>query len=503
MENGELHTNGENIDMDDMLSKIALSRGIFYPSAEIFGDNLSGFWDYGPLGLKIFDNMLAEWRDVLYEMDAVEIAGSTILPKKVLQASGHEANFFDTAVICAKCGAVYRVDKLLEEVDPSKNYENLSDEDYLSWIKIYELRCKKCGGNLNKIKKFGSMFGVDVGVQTEEDHKINAYLRPEACQSIFLDFKRLFTIYGKHLPFIIAQVGKAFRNEISPRNTLLRQREFYQNDIEIFFSSDSDFSSFKDAKIVVYDKKNPAVSELTISDALNKKIIENNVTAYAISVVADFLGRLGFDATDIRFRRLYEDRAFYSKESFDVEIKKGKEWVETIACNHRGDYDLSSYEKYGGDTIKIDDNTPQIFEISMGTDRLFYTVLYRALKFDGERRWLSLNGKLTPFKAAVFPLLTKDDLRKFVSERIKTSKYARYIYFLDSGNIGKMYRKADEVGIPIAITADYQSLKDDTVTLRDRESMEQFRFDIKKLDSLLNEASNSDFAQLKKKFEAQ
>jgi glycyl-tRNA synthetase len=491
-----------NVDIDDILAKIALSRGIFFPSAEIFGENISGVWDYGPLGLKIFNNILREWRETLYAMDAVEISGGVILPKKVLQASGHEANFFDVAAVCDKCGTAYRVDKLLEETDPSRSYEGLSDEDYLDRIKVYGLRCKKCGGNLNKIKKFGSMFGLEVGVQKNDGKEANAYLRPEACQSIFLDFKRLFMLYGKHLPFTIGQVGKAFRNEISPRNGLLRQREFYQNDIEIFFSNDSDFSTFKDARIIIFDKEDQNVSDLMISEALKKGIIENSVTAYALSEVADLLNRLGFKSEDVRFRKLYADKAFYSKESFDVEIKKGRDWVEVMACNHRGDHDLSSYEKYGSSSVKIEGAIPKIFEISAGTDRLFYMALYNSLKFDGERRWISLNGRLTPFKAAVFPLLTKDELRKFVSDHIKTSKYSREIYFLDSGNIGKMYRKADEVGIPIAITVDYQSLQDNTVTLRDRDSMGQFRFNVNELDSLINESSTTGFSHLKEKFEA-
>ncbi len=502
MENENQKSKDIKENKDDVLSKVALSRGMFFPSSEIFGENLSGLWDYGPLGLKIFSNILSEWRNTLYEINAVEISGSVILPRKVLQASGHEDNFFDVAVICEKCGSAYRVDKLLEEKEPSRNYEGLSDDDYLSWIKVYNIKCQKCGGNLTKIKKFGSMFGLEVGVQAHDGNEVNAYLRPEACQSIFLDFKRLFTLYGKRMPFIIAQVGKAFRNEISPRNSLIRQREFFQNDIEMFFVDDSSFPEFKDTKVTIYDKANSNISEIMISEALNKKIIENKITAYAVSVVSDFLNRLGFARSDIRLRKLYEDKAFYSKESFDVEVKKDSEWVELIACNYRSNYDLSVYKKYGGDIAQVGDKIPEIFEISAGTDRIFYMLLYNDLRYDSERRWFVLNGHIAPFKAAVFPLLSKDELVKFVNEHVSGSRYKKELYLLVSGNIGKMYRKADEIGVPIAITVDYQSLKDGTVTLRDRDSMEQFRFNVKDMDNLIEFSADNSFKRLREKFEA-
>lgn len=488
-------------NQDDELVKIALSRGMFFPSAEVFGNSLGGVWDYGPIGLAIFNNLLKEWRNVLHRIGAVEISGGVILPRIVLQASGHETNFFDVAVVCSQCNSIYRVDKLLEEVDPGRNYEGLSDEDYLSWIKTYGITCEKCGGQLTKIQKFGSMFGLDVGVQNTDGKGVNAYLRPEACQSIFLDFRRLFSLYGKHLPFVIAQVGKAFRNEISPRNNLIRQREFYQNDIEIFFLDDSQFKILDDNEIHLFDKKNTDIDKIRISEALKKGLIETNVAAYGISVLASFLGTVGFKNEDVRFRRLYEDKAFYSKESFDVEVKKDGDWVEMIACNHRGDYDLSSYSKLGGDIVKVDGKIPNVFEMSAGTDRLFYLALYKAIRSDGERTWFALRNRIAPFKAAVFPLLSKEELEGFAEKLLETSVYKDDLYYLHSGSIGKMYRKADEIGIPIEITVDFKTIENGTVTLRDRDTMSQFRFDSKNMDSLIKDSLDNDFETLKKKFE--
>ena len=488
-------------DPDEKLVEIALSRGIFFPSSEIFGDNISGLWDYGPLGVKIFNNLVRHWRGTLDKIRAVEMSGSVILPRTVLQASGHEANFFDVTITCSKCGAVYRVDKLLEKKE-DKNFEGLPDEEYARLIKSYGIRCEKCGGELKTIKKFGLMFGLKVGASQDDRSDMNAYLRPEACQSIFLSFRRLFKVSGGKLPLIIGQTGKAFRNEISPRNNLLRQREFYHSDIEVFFEDSTVFEPINDMEINVLDRKNDHVKKLKISEAVKSKVIENNVAAYAISVVADFLDGLGFKQEDIRYRKLYEEKAFYSKESFDVEIRKGDIWVEVMACNHRGDYDLSSYEKSGAAVSRVNQALPNIFEISMGTDRLFYLLLYTTLKADAERTWFSLPVALSPYRAAVFPLLSKEELEKVSESMVKSSDYADEIYYLDSGSIGKRYRKSDEIGVPFAFTVDYQTLEDKTVTVRDRETMQQFRLPADKMDDMVRDSASVDIDGLRKRYEA-
>ena len=481
-------------ERDDELLRIALSRGIFFHSSEVFSDNIAGFWDYGPIGVRILNNLLEQWRQTLYSMNGFEISGSVILPKIVLQASGHEANFFDMEIKCSKCGTVYRVDKLLEEKDSSKNFEGLTEEEYLKYLKEYSIKCSKCGGELDGLKKFGTMFPLKVG------HDISAYLRPEACQSIFLDFKRVFEAYGKKLPMAIAQVGKAFRNEISPRNNLLRQREFYQNDIEIFFIED-DFKLDKDFKINVYDKNDSALGEIAISDALSKGVIKSSVTAYGIAKVHEFLLRVGFRNEDIRYRKLYEDKAFYSKESFDVEIKKQDLWVELVACNNRGEHDLSAYEEYGAKGLRVEDKIPQIFEISMGTDRLFYLLLFSSFRKDEQRAWLSMNSSISPFKAAIFPLVSKDNLDVKATSIFNSSRYRNDILYSENGSIGKRYRRAEEVGIKIAFTVDYDTIKDNTITVRESDSMKQFRINADKLDSVILDSASTDFEELRKKYE--
>ncbi|MEM0143348.1 MAG: glycine--tRNA ligase [Candidatus Parvarchaeum sp.] len=481
-------------NLDDEITNLALSRGIFFHTADIFNDNISGFWEYGPVGLRIFNNLLLQWRKLVYSMGGLEISGSVIVPKKVLKASGHEQNFFDMEIKCSKCGAVYRVDKLLEEKERGKSFEGLSEQEYLDYIKEYNIKCSKCGGELTEIKKFGTMFPLSVG------EGIPAYLRPEACQSIFLDFERVFDTNGRKLPLVVAQVGKAFRNEISPRNSLLRQREFYQNDIEIFFLEDN-FDIADDSEIQIYDKEVNETLKLKASEALSKGIIKNKVTAYALSKMHGFLLSIGFPAESIRFRKLYEDKAFYAQESFDLEVNKTGTWVELVACNHRGTHDLSAYEEYGAKVVRIADKIPNIFELSMGTDRLLYLLLASSFKKDSKRRWLSLNSKVSPFKAAIFPLVSKDGLDSKAKTIFNNSIYYEDLLYSEAGSIGKRYRKAEEIGVKLAFTIDYETIEDETVTVRESDSMKQFRIHLKYLDILIKDSDSNDFNILKEKYE--
>ncbi len=484
--------------MDEEVVKIALSRGIFFPCSEVFGDSFAGFWEYGPIGIRIFNNIVDVWRRTIDEMGGLEISGSIVLPRKVLQASGHEKNFFDVSAKCSKCNYVYRIDKLLSEKENGKNFEGLALEEYGRLIDEKKLTCPNCGGKFEEPKKTGMMFPVSAGYGKNTE----AYLRPEACQSIFLDFRRVYELYGKKLPLAIAQVGKAFRNEISPRNNLLRQREFYQNDIEIFFLEDSEFDvkAVDSLSVTIYDEKTKKQSKTPVSSALKENLIENRATAYAVQHISVFLGRLGFSADDVRFRKLNEEKAFYAKEAFDVEIKKDDEWIEVIACNNRDDYDLRSYESGGANIIKIDGKTPKIMEISAGTDRLMYLLLHNSLKKDKERDWLKLNYVTAPFLLGVFPLMAKDELVK-AARNIKTSsKRSKDIQYSDVGSIGKRYRRADEIGVPLCATVDYQTLEDSTVTIRDRDSMKQFRIKSSDIDSLLFEMPELSFQELENKY---
>ncbi len=458
------------------LVRIAAARGIFFPSAEIFDSTLSGFWDYGPIGLRILNNVISKWRNLLEEVNAYEIAGAIILPRKVLQASGHEANFSDPLAKCKKCGSVFRIDKMLEENDNSRTFEGLSEEEYAKLIAEHKLKCEKCGGELGKVQKFSLMIGAQIGVSDE----LNAYLRPEACQSIYLDFKRIFDTYaGRKLPLAIAQMGKAFRNEISPRNNILRQREFYQMDIEVFFANEGEYALEKgdDIEVGLCDEKHPDIEKVTISRALEMKIIDSSVTAYWTAKWIKFIERIGFEPKDIRLRKLHgNEKPFYAKEAFDLEIRRDEGWVEMNGIHHRNDYDMTNYEKFGASVPKIEGKVPNIFEISCGTDRLFYLLLYRALNIQGERHWFSLKKDIAPYEFGIFPLQKDEKLiEKAKSVHSDFKRRGIRCYYAESGGIGKRYAKADEIGVSKCVTIDYTTLEDDTITIRDRDTTEQVR----------------------------
>lgn len=481
-------------DLDAKLLSISLNRGIFFPSAEIFPGNLSGFWDYGPVGLSILNNFLALFRSFLKSIGAFEISGASILQKQVLKASGHEAKFFDVIARCGKCGSIYRVDKLLESSGTSGSVEGLSDEEYKKLLSDKEIKCQRCGAPLEKIEHFYLMFPVSVG----DSKEANGYLRPEACQSIFLDFKRVFESSGKKLPLIISQTGRAFRNEISARESLLRQREFLQSDIEIFFTDESGFEPDRHEAMNFRDEGSDV--KMSAGGAFEAKMIENRVTAFALSKIYGFLQSVGFSGDAVRLRKLHGEKAFYSKESFDIEVKRGDSWVEIASCNYRGDHDFSSYREAGADVVETDGKIPSVFEISIGTDRLIYLLLYNSLMSDEERSWFKLKPQTSPFVSAVFPLLSKKDLEDRAKSIVDASSYSDRLYYLDSGSIGKRYRKSDEIGVPLAFTVDHKTLDDSTVTVRDRDTMKQFRVRIQDVDKVISESMRSDFESLSKRF---
>lgn len=461
---------------EEELVSIAAARGIFFPTAEVFDSTLSGFWEYGPIGLKILNNVIREWRDLLDEVNAYEISGAVILPRKVLQASGHEANFSDPLVKCKKCNSVYRIDKILEESDSSRTFEGLSEDEYAALILDHKLRCEKCGGEFGKAQKFSLMIGTQIGV-TED---INAYLRPEACQSIYLDFKRIFDTYGgRKLPLAIAQVGKAFRNEIAPRNNILRQREFYQMDIEVFFMNEDEYvlGEQDDVEVGLSDEEHLDLDRVSISKALEMKIIDSSVTAYWTAKWIMFIEKIGFEPKDIRLRKLHaEEKPFYAKEAFDLEIRRDGNWVEMNGIHHRNDYDMTNYEKFKATVPKVEGKVPNIFEISCGVDRLFYLLLYRALNIQGQRHYFSLKEGIAPYKFGIFPLQKDEKLiekAKMVHSHLKRNGIK--CYYSETGGIGKRYAKADEIGVNKCVTIDYTTLEDDTVTIRDRDTTEQVR----------------------------
>ena len=474
--------------------KLALERGFYFPSCEVYSDANAGFWEYGPSGVSLKNKFLELWRRELIRRDGMmEIDGSQIMSKSVFEASGHLGNFADPIIKCTKCNSTFRADRTIAEIANIEIPESADLIEFDNEIKENKIQCPKCKGDFSSTKKFNMMFKVGIGPQEEE-----AYLRPETCQSIFVDFPRLFKTMRGKLPLGIAQVGKSFRNEIAPRQSLLRLREFYQAEIEVFcnptrLDSVEKFSEVENTVIRVQTEDKPI--SMTCKEALESGTVPNKFVAYYLGILTEFYEKTGIDISKSRFRKLgNKEKAFYAEVAFDFEVETTIGWLELVACNYRSDYDLTSHANMSKEKFEVMDNDekvlPHVFEISMGIDRSLYTILEHSLKNDKEheRMVLSLKPYLSPVHVGILSLVKKDGLKEKTDEIFLNIKRKCDAFLDHSGAIGRRYRRLDEIGAPFAITVDHQTLEDNTVTVRKRDSMEQSRVDISKIDSILLES---------------
>jgi len=471
--------------------KLALERGFYFPSCEIYSDAQAGFWEYGPSGVSLKNKFLELWRRELIRRDGMlEIDGSQIMSKSVFEASGHLGSFADPIIKCTKCKSTFRADRTISEIAKIEIPESADLEEFDNAILQNNIKCPKCKGDFENAKKFNMMFKVGIGPEEEP-----AYLRPETCQSIFVDFPRLFKTMRGKLPLGVAQVGKSFRNEISPRQSLLRLREFYQAEIEVFCNPSklNEMENFSEIQnTIIRVQNNSELIALTCKEAVEVGIIPNKFVAYYLGILTEFYDKSGIDISKSRFRKLGDkEKAFYAQVAFDFEVETTIGWLELVACNYRSDYDLSSHANKSKEKFEVMDNDekvlPHVFEISMGIDRSLYTILEHSLHDDKEheRIVLSLRPYLSPIHVGILSLVKKDGLKEKTDEIYLQIK-RKYDAFLDhSGAIGRRYRRLDEIGTPFAVTVDHQTLEDGTVTMRKRDSMEQQRIKISELDSII------------------
>ncbi len=479
------------------IANLALRRSLFYPSADIYPKSPSGFFDFGPDGETIRRKIINLWRKQLVEKEEmVEIFGSQILPEAVFKASGHLQNFNDPIVQCSKCNSLHRADKLIEMHSKGIVPESLSTAELDKLIKKHSVKCPKCrGSDFATVKKFNMMMKVDIGATGD----VPCYLRPETCQTIFLDFSRLYKTMRQNLPLGIAQAGKSFRNEISPRNSLIREREIGQIEVEVFFNPSKidevpNFAAVENynLNLMLLGKKTSAIS---CKDAVKKKLFSGKLVAYYIARLQQLYEAFGIPVSKMRFRELDKDeKAFYAKETWDFEVETDLGWIELVACNYRTDYDLKSHQKESQQKLAVKEDgeefIPHVFELSAGIDRTFYVALDLAFRKEKrgaeERIYLKLPAKIAPYLVAVFPLVKKDGLFEKAKEIFnELNSFGIDVFFDEKGSIGKRYARVDEIGVPFAITVDYDSLKDKTVTLRERDSMKQKRVKIEELPVLL------------------
>tara|TARA_B100001013_G_scaffold95998_1_gene53677 strand:- start:2114 stop:3553 length:1440 start_codon:yes stop_codon:yes gene_type:complete len=462
------------------IQKLFLERGFFFPSSEIYSDAPAGFWDYGPLGVNFRNKFIEFWRKHLIRRDGMlEIDGSQILSRNVFVASGHLDNFSDPITNCTKCKSIYRADRLISELSDEMISEKLSNDIYDKKIVSQNIRCPSCNSKLSNVSRFNMMYNLGIGPKSDQ-----AYLRPETCQNIFVDYLRLFKTMRIKLPIGFAQFGKSFRNEISPRQSLLRLREFYQAEIEVFFNPENvltfdKFSEVSDCKLNIFDKNSNTVSK-SCREFVDTEVLPNEFIAYYLALVQQFYNNTGIDSSKTRFRILPDDdRAFYASHSFDFEVLTSLGWLELVACNDRSNYDLTRHSQISGKDLSILDNDskiiPNVFEISMGVDRSLYSIIEHCYSINDDRNLLSFKPGFSPIDVAIFPLVNKNDLPSLALDIYNRLKLDFHAYYDSAGSIGRRYRRQDEIGTPICITVDYDSITNNDVTFRYRDSMEQIR----------------------------
>ena len=470
------------MNYEDVMN-VAQRRGYLMRSAEAYPNTPAGFWDYGPLGVGLKNRYVELWRKKLVKRDEmVEIDAAQIMPRAVFEDSGHLSNFTDPIIVCANCRSVYRPDKLIEEKLGHPVPENLTDEKYDQMLKENGIRCSKCKAELFGTKRFNMMFKVGIGPQSDE-----AYLRPETCQGIFADVPYLFKTQRIKLPKGFAQIGKSFRNEIAPRQGILRVREINQAEIEVCFDPDNvslkKFDVSLDFQLSI-SKGDVEPQPTRVSEAISSGTVPNKLIGYYLYLIQSFYEEaLGIAKREIRLRTLTdEEKAFYSKVAFDLEVRTTVGWLELVACNYRSDYDLKRHAAVSGTDYSVEENgkkvIPHIFELSMGVDRSLYVVLEKAYRSEpdgkgGQRIYLSLRPSIAPVQAGIFPLVSKDGL-DVEAERIYEELRNDFELFYDeSGSIGRRYARADEAGVPFCITVDKDTLTKGEVTVRRRDDKTQ------------------------------
>ena len=495
----------------DEMAAFCKRKGFVFQNSEIYG-SFAGFYDYGPLGVELNNNIKHDfWKTFVQKRDdVVGIDGSILSHPDVWKASGHVESFGDILVECRKCHARVRGDHLVADVLKIQG-DGMSADEINREISKNNIKCPQCKGELAEAKTFNLMLSTNVG--PVEDHSSKAYLRPETAQLIFTNYKLVWETGRVKLPFGIAQIGKAFRNEISPRNFLFRVREFEQAEIEYFLHPKkimecSHFDDIMDIELQVHtakhQKNNDIHKKYTFKKLIDEKIIKSEWHAYWLAQVYNWFLGLGVTPQNLRIREhLKEELAHYSSACFDIEYNFPFGWQEIHGMADRGTYDLSQHEKFSKKDLKVfDEETKEkvlghVIEPSQGIGRAFLTFLYDAYEHypeNKDRDWivLKLHPKLAPIKTAVLPLVKKDGLNEFAEKIHEDLKEEFTSYFDAGGAIGRRYARQDEIGTPLAITIDYDSLKNNDVTLRDRDTTKQVRVKTKNLKSTIRKLINEE-----------
>ncbi|MDO8553168.1 MAG: glycine--tRNA ligase [Candidatus Micrarchaeota archaeon] len=502
-------------ELHERIFELAITRSFFFPSNEPYG-NVSGFYDYGPTGVLIKHNIENLWRKIfIREEGAHEVETALVTPEIILKASGHVDNFADPVVECIKCKTRFRADHLVEKHVKDYHWDGKIETLDVE-LKTHKVTCN-CKGELGKVTQFNLMFKTGIGGDQSP-----AYGRPETAQGIFTAFPRIFRNHGSKLPMAVAQIGKSFRNEISPRKGLVRMREFTQMELEYFFNpNNQSIEGFdKVAETKMRFKINDKLEWKTTKEAAEEKIASNEIMAYFLAKEWAFYKMCGLDENRMYFRVLGKDETpHYSKGNIDLEVETSYGVIEVNGNAYRTDYDLSQHAKFSKQPMDVfveeakTKLVPHVFEASLGVDRLFFCILEHCFrdkspessKQDGKLEtqdktqdpkpetgngkaweWFEFPSVIAPYNFAIFPLMKKDGLAEKAESIYLSLRDQFNIFHQETGSIGRRYARADEIGLPFAFTIDYDTLKDDTVTIRYRNDGKQERIKISDISKTIS-----------------
>jgi glycyl-tRNA synthetase len=567
-------SNEAKCDKFTAVNELARRRGFFWPSYEIYG-GVGGFVTYGPLGARLKQNIEAKLRELFVnKLGIYEMESSVIVPGKVFEASGHVNHFKEPMVECTKCHKRFRADHLLEEHAniPVADAEKMSLNEIQAALEKHGITCPECGGTFNPPQNFLTMFQTTIGPYTGA----TGYGRPEAAQGIFVEFNRLYAMAREKLPFGVIQLGHALRNEISPRQGLIRLREFTIADLEFFFDPEEpkccpiDEFENETLPILLCETRLKCQEEtltITVREALDKKIIRSEWQAFFMVMAKKLLAEIGVPPEKQRFlEKLTWETAHYASQSFDQEVQVDRwGWIEVSGHAYRADFDLNCHMQASGADLRVykeyatpieqeqlavkpvlaklgpafkkeaakiaellstasgeevaaslEKNgyylignhkilpehlevsrqktvergkrfIPHVVEPSFGCDRLFYVALEYAYQIKEDRVLMSFPRSIAPIQVGVYPLVSKDGLVEKAKEVQKSLVNEGFtVEYDETGSIGRRYARADEAGVPLGITIDYDTLNDSTVTIRDRDSWQQVRTPIADLPELLH-----------------
>ena len=558
------------MDKYEKVTELARRRGFLWPAFELYG-GAAGFYDYGPLGAPLKRRIEDAWRKFfVIEEGFAEIECPTIGVEGIFQASGHLTGFSDPLTSCTDCKETYRADHLIKHIIEVP--DALSNEEIFAIMKENEIYCPECGGNLSNVYEFNLMFKTMIG----PGNKMPGYLRPETAQGMFINFPRLLRYFRDTLPFAAVQIGKSFRNEISPRQGVIRLREFTQAEAEIFIDPRNKvhpkFAEVRDIRMKCYSRtaqEKGEPEEMTFGEAVDRGIIAHQVIAYYIARTYQFLLAVGISQNLVRLRQHKSDEmAHYAADCWDAEVFLDRlGWIEIVGIADRTDYDLKAHMALSKVNLKVfvpfdtpirrqrlvvkpdmkvlgprfkskakaiadalsaqnpnelkndkidiqidgekvelettlvsfetieeeirgEEIVPHVIEPSFGIDRIIYAVMDHAYYEDnveGETRAvLRFKPTVAPIEIAVLPLMDREELLSPAKEILEgLREFGFRVDYDTSGSIGRRYRRNDEVGTPYDVTVDYETLEQQTVTIRDRDSMRQVRVKIKELSKCL------------------